>query len=75
MLTKREVQTLKSALPPDGYKRIENKTGISYQLISKSFSDPKRLKIDVIQAALEVVEDFKKEVSQLKSKIKEVKTT
>jgi hypothetical protein len=72
MITKRELQKLKDALPSDGYTKIEEKTGIQYQLIVKSFNDPKRFKKEVIEAALEVIKEYKAEVLALKSQIKTI---
>lgn len=70
MVTKKELQKIKSTLPINGYSLIAAKTGLSTNIISHAFNNPKRYKTGVVEAALEVIKEYKQQVSDLKNRIK-----
>lgn len=69
MLTKQELDVLKSKLPKNGYELIARKTDKTVAAITKIFNDPERYKKSVIDAAIEIIEEEKKSLEVQKAKI------
>lgn len=73
MLTKRELTVLKKALPADGYQKVADKLiSISKDSVRKTLNEPKRYNKEIITTALAVIEEYKQELSEIKSQIKEI---
>ena len=77
MLNKRELATIRKALPKDGYQMIAKKVGdTSSEAVRKVLSDPKRHNAQVIQTAIDLIDSYKKqqeaETLSLRSRLKEV---
>jgi|GEM_PF-4979652 len=73
MLKKKELDALRKALPEKGMRRVAEKTGYSYYAVQKVLTDPARFKQEIITATLQVIEEYKQEIAEIKSKIKEIK--
>lgn len=73
MLTKKELDTLRKALPEKGINKISAKTGYSYYVVQKVLTDPKRFKQDIIDAAIEVRAEYEQYLANLKETIKNIK--
>lgn len=70
MLAKRDLNALKKRLPKDGVKQIADLTGKSESNIRNILNDPSRYNLEVINAAIQVAEDFEQSMIEIKSKIK-----
>lgn len=73
MLTRKELDALRKALPEKGIQRISEKTGYSYYVVQKALTEPKRFKQEIIDAALEVREEYEQKIAAIKRKIKTIK--
>ena len=72
MLSKRELKTIKSALPVNGYKLISEKSGVTVETVRKVLNEPSRYREDVIKNALCVIEEKKVHIQTLKEQIKTI---
>ncbi|MGB4776002.1 MAG: hypothetical protein WBP45_12565 [Daejeonella sp.] len=70
MLTTKELSAIRDSLPKDGLKRIADKTNYDSSTVGKALREPDRFNIKIIEAALEVISEYKEEVKALKNKIK-----
>lgn len=71
MLTKEELDELKKALPKKGLHRIAEQSGYSYATVQRSLCDPKRYNRQIIEATIQVVEQYKNEVAEQKLRLLE----
>ena len=73
MLTKKEIKKIQKALPlsvSHGYDLIQQKIpALSKDQISKAFNCEKRYRPDVMEAAVQVIQEYKDKVKELKNKI------
>lgn len=72
MLSKRELTSIKKALPDRGLHKVAERSGCSYATVQKVFLEPKRYNKEIIYAAIAIIEDEKQEMQKLKLKIKEI---
>lgn len=75
MITKEELDIITEALPYNGTKLIKEKLyRVSVNTISNVLNNPDLYREDIIDAALEVINDRRLKASEQKSKILELST-
>jgi hypothetical protein len=73
MLNKRELNSLKNALPDNGYQQIADNLSIGKETVRKVLTEPTRYRKDVIDEAILVVKTHKEYVESQKQQVKELK--
>ena len=72
MLTKEQLTTLKDSLPYDGTKRIKAKLHrVSKRVIAVELNNPNTSRLDIVNAAIEVVQEHREQVSKISNTINE----
>lgn len=73
MLTKRELKTIRTLLPDNGYEVLAERFNKNKQSIQKILTEPRRYKKEVIDDALKLIEEHHNEVASQKAKIQKLK--
>jgi len=68
MLDKKALEALKKKLPKDGIQKVAERSGVSYESVKKILNTPERFNKDVIEAALEIVEDYQAQLTMLEDR-------
>ncbi|KQC02058.1 hypothetical protein [Pedobacter sp. Hv1] len=72
MFTKKDLQKIRKALPKNGYKLISDRLGMSAEAIRMTLLYPERYNKKVIDAAEEVIIEYKNDVALQKARVMEV---
>lgn len=70
MLTKRELEKIKSSLPPRWTFIISERAKVSPSLAQKVMNDPRRYNSTVMEAAIQLAAEHKAEILNQKQRIK-----
>jgi hypothetical protein len=71
--TKRELDRIRKALPPNGFQLIAERLGnTSAEAVRKILSEPERYRLDVFDAAKVIIIDYKQKVQTQKQEVMEV---
>lgn len=68
MLSKERLNAIKEGLPKNGFQMVSDKSGVSKDSVKKILNDPERFNPEVIEAALEVVEEYQKKLRNLENR-------
>lgn len=73
MFTQEQLTTLRDSLPYDCAKRIKGKLKrVGAIAIANALKDPNTKRTDILKAAVEVAEEFKKEAEQISNRIEAI---
>jgi hypothetical protein len=71
--TKRELNKIRKALPPNGFQLISDHLGnTSAEAVRKILSEPERYRLDVFEAAKLIITEYKQKVQAQKQEVMEV---
>lgn len=72
MLNKRELASIRKALPDNSYTVIGERTNYSKETVRKVLNIPDRYNKEIIDAAIGLIEEFKQMVADQKNRIKQI---
>lgn len=75
MLNNKELSAIRKALPANGYPLVAERCNKSTDLVGKILREPKRYDPVVIEAAFEVIAEYKALVEAQKHRVKNLTTS
>lgn len=69
-MTKGELKKVRSALPPGSYDKIAESLSLGIYTVRASLYYPEKVKVDVIELALKMIQEENERIKRLKTQIK-----